>query len=236
DARRAHRAPVPPAGRSGRTAHQFRKGGRGMHSEPVVLRKKFSWRNYPELEEYLNLAPAGVPPPLGAQLHGRAEALQQPPHGGPTRARGAAQLRLRRELLQLRRGPGQDPVLLQELRAEQQEEGRRRGRLPEEGKEGGRGGCGQGGGMRGGRDVRDVRVRHAIDRAAKRLGFEVFAPAFFSRVVKHLQRTANHTSLFRLDASTELTSSNFPAVEVRHFRFSTRVLRGHLPTATYLPN
>lgn len=24
-----------------------------MHSEPVILRKKFSWRNYPELEEYL---------------------------------------------------------------------------------------------------------------------------------------------------------------------------------------
>lgn len=32
---------------------QFRKGGRSIHSEPVVLRKKFSWRNYPELEEYL---------------------------------------------------------------------------------------------------------------------------------------------------------------------------------------
>ncbi|KAL3775558.1 hypothetical protein ACHAW5_001577 [Stephanodiscus triporus] len=33
--------------------HQFRKGGRSIHSEPVILRKKFSWRNYPELEEYL---------------------------------------------------------------------------------------------------------------------------------------------------------------------------------------
>eukprot|EP00956_Cyclotella_meneghiniana_P005951 scaffold7775_cov61-Cyclotella_meneghiniana.AAC.22 len=33
--------------------HQFRKGMRGMHSDPVILRKKFSWRNYPELEEYL---------------------------------------------------------------------------------------------------------------------------------------------------------------------------------------
>ena len=29
--------------------HQFRKGARGMHSEPVILRKKFSWRNYPEV-------------------------------------------------------------------------------------------------------------------------------------------------------------------------------------------
>jgi hypothetical protein len=33
--------------------HQFRKGGRSIHSEPIILRKKFSWRNYPELEEYL---------------------------------------------------------------------------------------------------------------------------------------------------------------------------------------
>ncbi|KAL7553907.1 hypothetical protein ACHAWF_017246 [Thalassiosira exigua] len=33
--------------------HQFSKGGRSVHSEPVILRKKFSWRNYPELEEYL---------------------------------------------------------------------------------------------------------------------------------------------------------------------------------------
>lgn len=33
--------------------HQFRKGGRSLHSEPIILRKKFSWRNYPELEEYL---------------------------------------------------------------------------------------------------------------------------------------------------------------------------------------
>ena len=32
---------------------QFRKGGRSIHSEPVILRKKFSWRNYPELEEFL---------------------------------------------------------------------------------------------------------------------------------------------------------------------------------------
>eukprot|EP00956_Cyclotella_meneghiniana_P034118 scaffold101613_cov43-Cyclotella_meneghiniana.AAC.1 len=29
--------------------HQFRKGMRGMHSDPVILRKKFSWRNYPEV-------------------------------------------------------------------------------------------------------------------------------------------------------------------------------------------
>lgn len=35
------------------TYHQFRKGGRSIHSEPIILRKKFSWRNYPELEEYL---------------------------------------------------------------------------------------------------------------------------------------------------------------------------------------
>ncbi len=33
--------------------HQFRKGGRSIHSAPVILRKKFSWRNYAELEEYL---------------------------------------------------------------------------------------------------------------------------------------------------------------------------------------
>ena len=47
-----------PASRSGaagggRRKHQFVSGGRGVHSEPVVLRKKFSWRNYPELEEFL---------------------------------------------------------------------------------------------------------------------------------------------------------------------------------------
>lgn len=33
--------------------YQFRKGGRTIHSEPVILKKKFSWRNYPELEEFL---------------------------------------------------------------------------------------------------------------------------------------------------------------------------------------
>jgi hypothetical protein len=33
--------------------HQFRKGGRSVHSAPIILRKKFSWRNYAELEEYL---------------------------------------------------------------------------------------------------------------------------------------------------------------------------------------
>ena len=33
--------------------HQFRKGGRSIHSEPIILRKKFSWRNYPELEDFL---------------------------------------------------------------------------------------------------------------------------------------------------------------------------------------
>ncbi|KAL7536287.1 hypothetical protein ACHAXR_007053 [Thalassiosira sp. AJA248-18] len=38
---------------SSRSYHQFRKGGRSIHSEPIILRKKFSWRNYPELEEYL---------------------------------------------------------------------------------------------------------------------------------------------------------------------------------------
>ncbi|KAL7486758.1 hypothetical protein ACHAW6_012352 [Cyclotella cf. meneghiniana] len=46
--------PVPAAvSQEGEKKHQFRKGARGMHSEPVLLRKKFSWRNYPELEEYL---------------------------------------------------------------------------------------------------------------------------------------------------------------------------------------
>lgn len=34
--------------------HQFRKGTRGMHSDPVVLRKKFSWRNYPEVSLILS--------------------------------------------------------------------------------------------------------------------------------------------------------------------------------------
>mmetsp|Transcript_33764 Transcript_33764/g.57034 ORF Transcript_33764/g.57034 Transcript_33764/m.57034 type:complete len:601 (-) Transcript_33764:132-1934(-) len=33
--------------------YQFRKGGRTIHSEPIILKKKFSWRNYPELEEFL---------------------------------------------------------------------------------------------------------------------------------------------------------------------------------------
>ncbi|KAL7473763.1 hypothetical protein ACHAXS_014234 [Conticribra weissflogii] len=36
-----------------KSRHQFRKGPRTVHSEPIILRKKFSWRNYPELEEYL---------------------------------------------------------------------------------------------------------------------------------------------------------------------------------------
>jgi len=36
-----------------KSRHQFRKGPRTIHSEPIILRKKFSWRNYPELEEYL---------------------------------------------------------------------------------------------------------------------------------------------------------------------------------------
>ena len=36
--------------------YQFRKtGGRSIHSSPIILRKKFSWRNYAELEEYLLL-------------------------------------------------------------------------------------------------------------------------------------------------------------------------------------
>lgn len=43
--------PSPPS--SNNKYHQFRKGGRSIHSEPIILRKKFSWRNYPELEEYL---------------------------------------------------------------------------------------------------------------------------------------------------------------------------------------
>jgi hypothetical protein len=42
-----------PTSSSGNKYHQFRKGGRSVHSEPIILRKKFSWRNYPELEEYL---------------------------------------------------------------------------------------------------------------------------------------------------------------------------------------
>ncbi|KAL9187795.1 hypothetical protein ACHAXT_006173 [Thalassiosira profunda] len=53
---RHHRAgapPVPPPAGPHPGYHQFRKGGRSIHSEPIVLRKKFSWRNYPELEEYL---------------------------------------------------------------------------------------------------------------------------------------------------------------------------------------
>lgn len=33
--------------------HQFRKGARGTHSEPVILRKKFSWRNYPEVRSFI---------------------------------------------------------------------------------------------------------------------------------------------------------------------------------------
>jgi len=36
--------PQPPLGN-----YQFRKGGRTMHSEPIILKKKFSWRNYPEV-------------------------------------------------------------------------------------------------------------------------------------------------------------------------------------------
>jgi len=43
----------PPAAPASAKFHQFRKGGRGVHSEPIILRKKFSWRNYPELEEFL---------------------------------------------------------------------------------------------------------------------------------------------------------------------------------------
>lgn len=49
--------PSPPSSSShihnSNKYHQFRKGGRSIHSEPIILRKKFSWRNYPELEEYL---------------------------------------------------------------------------------------------------------------------------------------------------------------------------------------
>ncbi|KAL3803692.1 hypothetical protein HJC23_003746 [Cyclotella cryptica] len=41
---------VPKAvSQEGERKHQFRKGARGVHSEPVLLRKKFSWRNYPEV-------------------------------------------------------------------------------------------------------------------------------------------------------------------------------------------
>jgi len=44
----------PPSSSAGTSKyHQFRKGGRSIHSKPITLRKKFSWRNYPELEEYL---------------------------------------------------------------------------------------------------------------------------------------------------------------------------------------
>lgn len=32
-----------------KSRHQFRKGPRTIHSEPIILRKKFSWRNYPEV-------------------------------------------------------------------------------------------------------------------------------------------------------------------------------------------
>lgn len=45
-------APSPSSGNVNKY-HQFSKGGRTIHSEPIILRKKFSWRNYPELEEYL---------------------------------------------------------------------------------------------------------------------------------------------------------------------------------------
>jgi len=39
--------PPPHAGN-----YQFRKGGRTMHSEPIILKKKFSWRNYPEVRKW----------------------------------------------------------------------------------------------------------------------------------------------------------------------------------------
>jgi hypothetical protein len=43
---------IPKAvSQEGEKKHQFRKGARGMHSEPVMLRKKFSWRNYPEVRD-----------------------------------------------------------------------------------------------------------------------------------------------------------------------------------------
>lgn len=46
-------SPTATSRTAGNKYHQFRKGGRSIHSEPIILRKKFSWRNYPELEEYL---------------------------------------------------------------------------------------------------------------------------------------------------------------------------------------
>lgn len=39
-------------GGSGRGG-QFARGERTVYSEPILLRKKFSWRNYPELESFL---------------------------------------------------------------------------------------------------------------------------------------------------------------------------------------
>lgn len=45
----SHERYTSPGGR----VHQFHKGARTIHSEPIILRKKFSWRNYPELEEFL---------------------------------------------------------------------------------------------------------------------------------------------------------------------------------------
>ena len=33
--------------------YQFRKGGRTIHSEPIMLKKKFSWRNYPEVRKFV---------------------------------------------------------------------------------------------------------------------------------------------------------------------------------------
>jgi hypothetical protein len=44
---------IPNNTRGNDKNHQFRKGARGTHSEPVILRKKFSWRNYPEVRSYI---------------------------------------------------------------------------------------------------------------------------------------------------------------------------------------
>ena len=42
------RAPSSSSSPGGKS-HQFRRGARSIHSEPIILRKKFSWRNYPEV-------------------------------------------------------------------------------------------------------------------------------------------------------------------------------------------
>eukprot|EP00956_Cyclotella_meneghiniana_P024717 scaffold50014_cov66-Cyclotella_meneghiniana.AAC.9 len=43
----------PPSDDRNNAKHQFRKEARDRNSEPIILKKSFSWRNYPELEQYL---------------------------------------------------------------------------------------------------------------------------------------------------------------------------------------